>query len=86
MKKFIVELVSDVDYEGMVVEVSFENFILARLNYDKGVDNIEMEIPSNSSHSIIFPLDGYLECIEKAKEILIRCYNEDQRKHSDREN
>lgn len=35
-KKFNIELSSDLDFEGMVVEVCFDNQVIATCNYEKG--------------------------------------------------
>lgn len=77
-KKITIELSSDLDFEGMVVEITIENSILVRLNYDKGINNIEMElIPGEGCKSANIPLNDFLTSIEKAKNLLIQCAEED---------
>jgi hypothetical protein len=44
---FLLEISSDLDYEGMVINISYKNDIIAILNQDKGVDNIEIKIFSS---------------------------------------
>lgn len=81
-RKFVLELISDLDFEGMVVEISFENQSVARLNYDKGIDKIEMEMifQNENMNNLIFPLDDFFLILEKAKKLLIKCYREDRPK------
>lgn len=77
--RFTIELISDLDFEGMVVEISLGNQVIAQLNYDKGIDKIEMELCSELAEpNLIFPLSEFSHALERAKDILIRCYNEDQ--------
>ncbi|MDE3045330.1 MAG: hypothetical protein KGJ02_01605 [Verrucomicrobiota bacterium] len=78
--KFILELSSNLDFEGMVVELSFEKRPLARLNYDLGIDNIEIEMLSEDEE-IKFPLADFFQVLEKAKQILIRCDKEDKQRN-----
>jgi hypothetical protein len=78
--KFFIELISDLDFEGMVVEVIFKNQIVARLNYDKGIENIEMEISPCRDMSLVFPLEEFLSTIERAKKLVVKCYEEDRNK------
>lgn len=76
-KQFTIELCSDVDFEGMTVEILFDNQTIATLNYDKGIDNIEMEISENVE-KLAFPLQGFLTAVEKAKKLIIKCAEEDK--------
>lgn len=80
MNKFLLELSSDLDYDGMVVEISYDKQTVARLNYDKGIDRIEIEIITNIENSIplIFPLQDFLEILEKAKKLILKCAEEDR--------
>ncbi|HEV3270004.1 MAG TPA: hypothetical protein VGZ69_05080 [Candidatus Rhabdochlamydia sp.] len=79
-KKFIIELSSDLDFEGMVVNICFGNQEVAMLNYDKGINNIEIQIPSQNEESqrFIFPLQDFLNVLEKAKKLVIQCAKEDE--------
>ena len=79
-KKFIIELSSDLDFEGMVVNICFGNQEVAMLNYDKGINNIEIQIPSQNEESqrFIFPLQDFLTVLEKAKKLVIQCAKEDE--------
>ncbi len=79
-ENFRIELVSDLDCEGMVVDVSFKDKMVFRLNYDEGIDRIEMTMIGFMQQSeILFPLQDFLEAIERAKKILIKCFEEDRK-------
>lgn len=86
MKSFF-ELISDLDFEGMIVEISFENQSVVRLNYDRGIDRIEMEMDLRNVdvNGLIFPLDDFFFALKKAKKLLVKCYREDQLKNNSRE-
>ncbi|MCB1107783.1 MAG: hypothetical protein KDK76_06785 [Chlamydiia bacterium] len=43
-KGFSLELCSDLDFEGMVVDVNYDDHPIATGNYDKGVNNIEITL------------------------------------------
>ena len=45
------------------------------INYDKGIDNMEIEILSTGDESsrCVFPLNVFFEILEKAKAIAVRC-------------
>lgn len=81
-KTFLIETCSDLNYEGMVVDITFDNQRIAMINYDKGIDNLEIEIlPFGEEQSkCVFPLKDFLEILEKAKEIAIQCAKEDEEK------
>ncbi|HEV3270002.1 MAG TPA: hypothetical protein VGZ69_05070 [Candidatus Rhabdochlamydia sp.] len=76
-KKFSITLFGDLDFEGMIVEVCFDNQVIATCNYEKGIDNIEIQIlPQNQE--FIFPLQDFLKVLEKAKKLVIQCAEEDK--------
>lgn len=64
----------------MVVDISFDNQRIAMINYDKGMDNLEIEIlPSKDEPSeCVLSLKDFLEILEKAKTIAIKCAKEDE--------
>jgi len=64
----------------MVVDISFDNQRIAMINYDKGIDNMEIEVLSTEEGSsrCVFPLNVFLEILEKAKAIAVRCAKEDE--------
>ncbi len=76
-KRFIIEMCSDVEYEGMVIDIRFDNNAVARLNYEKGKDNIEIVLESHDVE-LIFPLEDFLIALEKAKNLAIQCAEEDE--------
>jgi hypothetical protein len=84
-KTFLIETCSDLNYEGMVVDITFDNQRIAMINYDKGIDNLEIEIlPSEDEPSeCVFPLKDFLEILEKAKEITIQCAKEDEERKNE---
>jgi hypothetical protein len=56
-KKFTVEVCSDLDYEEMVADISYENHTLATISQENGIDNMEIEIfPHSEMTSWILPL------------------------------
>ena len=83
--KFSIELHGDLDFEGMVIEVSFAGQTIARMNYEKGVDNIEVEmlLHEESVRKLVFPLKDFLMVLEKAKQLVVRCAEEDQHREND---
>jgi len=83
--KFTIELCSDLDFEGMVVDISFSNQIIAMLNYEKGINNIEIEIFSSTDSSVkrVFLLKDFVNALESAKKLAIKCAKEDELKKSE---
>ncbi|NGX50363.1 MAG: hypothetical protein K1060chlam2_00208 [Chlamydiae bacterium] len=79
-QSFTIELSSNVDFEGMVVYISSGEQEFFLLNYDKGVENIEIEpLPHTiTEKKQIFQLEELLDALIKAKEILIKCAEEDK--------
>lgn len=72
-KKFTVEVCSDLDYEEMVADVSYENHTIAMITQENGIDNMEIEIflPEKEIKSWKFPLNDFIENIVFAKKCLI---------------
>ncbi|MBX9399961.1 hypothetical protein K4L06_01455 [Lysobacter sp. BMK333-48F3] len=61
---------SDLDYEGMTVEIRYKGIPIAELNKDKGLDACELVIPSRFSPvdaTFELPLDAFLETLNSAK-------------------
>lgn len=79
-KRFLIETCSNSNYEGMVVDISFNNQRIAMINYDKGIDNVEIGILSSGEESsgCAFPLKDFFNILEEAKQIAIRCAKEDE--------
>lgn len=66
---------SDLSYEGMTVEIQYKGQQVAQINKDKGVEQIEIDIYSQYVHTdffseLKFPLDDFLEAVDKAREAL----------------
>jgi hypothetical protein len=71
-KKFIIKTCSDLDFEGMVVDIEYDGNTIAMISHEKGLDNMDIEIFA-SPHPILpllFPLDEFLSAIASAKEEL----------------
>ena len=69
---FLVELCSDLDYEEMVADVSYGNQILAIIDQEKGIDQMEIEIfmPDSNAKSWKLPLDEFIKTLHFAKKTL----------------
>ena len=72
--KFIIEICSDLDYEEMVADISYENHTIAMITQEKGIENMEIEIfsPVMDIRSWKFRLNDFLEAIQLGKKILIK--------------
>lgn len=79
-KGFYTKILGDVDLKGMVILVYHNDQIIAEINYEKGIDNMEIEITSSikESHNRIFSLDSFYKILEEAKQIAIKCAQEDE--------
>jgi hypothetical protein len=71
IKQFKYRICSDLDYEGMVVDVVYNGEILAILNMDKGSNNIEIKVFEPVKEYWEFKLDDFMETLQKAKKLLI---------------
>lgn len=78
-KKFAIEICSDLDFNGMVVDISYDTERIASINYEKGINAIEIELLSGKEgvSKRVFPLNDFLRILEEAKAIAIRCAQED---------
>lgn len=92
MKKGLnLEISSNLDYEGMVINIVYNqeeiNFTdkqkkhynqkqIATLNQDKGIENIEIKLYSSQEAFLEFSLEEFIEILEKAKELLIQVNKE----------
>ncbi|GGY45694.1 hypothetical protein GCM10011297_18040 [Bacterioplanes sanyensis] len=64
---------SDLRYEEMTVELQYNGEQIAQLNMDGGVENIEVEILSDSmslDFSMTFKLDDFMDALDKARKHL----------------
>lgn len=85
-KGFCMKILGDVDLEGMVIFVCYDDQIIAEINYEKGVDNVEIEIvpsPLKEFHKQVFSLDGFFKILEEAKQLAIKCSKEDEIRESE---
>lgn len=79
-KGFCTKILGDLDLQGMLILVCYDDCIIAEINYEKGIDNMEIEIISSQkdSPSPIFSLDDFFEILEQAKQLAIKCAKEDE--------
>ncbi len=71
-KDFKIRICSDLDYEGMVVDIVYKNNTIATLNQDKGIESIEIKLYSTQKESSLeFSYKDFVDTLEKAKKILI---------------
>ena len=77
---FTIELSSNLDYDGMVVYISVHEQEIAILNYDKGIEDVEVKfLPIyTKTKTLSVSLDKLLEALKKAKAILKKCAEEDK--------
>ncbi|WP_414624002.1 hypothetical protein [Calothrix sp. CCY 0018] len=66
---------SDLNYEGMTVEIQYKGQQVAQINKEKGVEEMEIDIYSQYVHpdflsELKFPLNDFLEAVDKAREAL----------------
>jgi hypothetical protein len=64
---------SDLDYEGMTVEIKYKGAPIAQVNKDKGFESFEIEIPSRFSPevtSFTFPVNDLIQALIEAKNLL----------------
>jgi len=77
MKDFKIRICSDLDYEGMVIDIVYKNITFATLNQDKGNDNVEIKLyPSQIDEYWIVTYKEFTEILQKAKELLIQVNKE----------
>lgn len=64
---------SDLDYDGMAVEIRYQGNPIAQLTKDSGLDACELIIPSRFSPadtSFTLPFDAFLEALSAAKTLI----------------
>lgn len=74
--EFTIEVLGDVDYEGMIIMVNYGTRNIAEINYENGIDKLEIKLTKCPSE-VSFPLDVFFDILEKAKEIAKKCAKED---------
>ena len=68
---FKIRICSDLDYEGMVADVCWNNNTVVTINQDQGIDKFEVELfPPVDQNSWNFPLDEFIENLNQAKKQL----------------
>lgn len=72
-KHFKIRICSDLDYEGMVVDIVYRNITIATLNQDKGVENIEIKLYlSQTKKQLEISYKEFMKILEEAKKILLQ--------------
>jgi hypothetical protein len=79
-KGFSTKILGDVDLKGMVILVCYDDQIIAEINYEKGIDNMEIEIVSSQEGfpRRNFSLDGFSKTLEEARQLAIKCAKQDE--------
>ena len=79
-KKFHLQLCSDVDLEGMAIYIDYGTETVASITYERGINNMEIELfPfGKSKDSQVFLLDEFINALERAKNLAIKCAKEDE--------
>lgn len=68
---FKLEICSDLEYEGMIVDILYKNDLIATLNQDMGMENIVIKLFQIQNEFLNFSYKDFLEILEKAKKLLI---------------
>lgn len=78
-KGFCIKVCGDVDYEGMVIDISYNDQTMAMINYDKGIDKLEIEFTPflEKVQGQMFLLDDFINALSDAKAIALQCAKED---------
>lgn len=71
--RFTVELSSNLDYQEMVVNITFDEVHIGTLTCEEGEFHVELEVLSiNEQNLISMPYDDYMKALEFAKQTLIQ--------------
>ncbi len=65
--------ISDLNYEGMTVEIQFQEEPIAQLNMDKGRERMEVELFTKFADKKFvpkFPLKDFMDALDMAKKLL----------------
>lgn len=69
---FELHMCSDCDYEGMVVDIDYEDAFIAMILEEKGLNNIEIELsPLIEAGRCTVPFYNFIKALKRAKEWLI---------------
>lgn len=83
--KFSLELCGDLEFEGMVIDVCYGPDSIVSMNYDKGIDQLEVELHAwpKTAPNLSFPLEDLLTTLEDAETLAVRCAKEDEERGKD---
>lgn len=85
--KFSLTLCSDLDYEGMVVDIKYGNDRIALAHYDKGIYDMEIQwLTTKKNETSNYPLNDLLETLKEAHDLLKKCALEDENHIPNRHN
>ena len=84
-KGFCTKILGDIDLEGMVILVCYDDQVIAEVNYEKGIDKMEIEIISSQEGfpKRVFSLDGFFKILEEARLLAMKCAKEDEIREHD---
>jgi hypothetical protein len=68
MKELRIEVSSDLDYEGMVIDIIYLNNLLAKLDCDQGLDKTQIHFFGKDGEDPIWKLEysSFNEVLDKA--------------------
>ncbi len=68
LKDIRIEISSDLDYEGMVVDILFKNNLLAKLECDQGFENTKIHFFEKKNENAVWELDyfSFVEILNKS--------------------
>lgn len=83
-KGFCTKILGDIDLEGMAILICYDDQIIAEINYEKGIENMEIEIVSSQEGCPrrILSLDDFFRILEEAKQLAIKCAKEDEERRN----
>ncbi len=74
IKDFEILFVDKSDFEYLVAQIRFKNFVLCEINRERGVDSFELDIVCNdemyNGQKIKFALDDFLMALDLARKEL----------------
>ena len=74
--EFLLELCSDVDFEEMVADISYNGRTVGCITQDSGVDKMEIEFFFTKDTQVRkFQLEGFEKILKFAKKTLIKSRN-----------
>ena len=69
--KYEIQIMSDVDFEELIAEISYEGKFIALIDQDEGKDNLRIRF-SDSLKDLIFSYAELLDALSEAKKKLLQ--------------